>query len=297
MKLNTFHIRFKSFFLDISLVTLFTSFFIPPSFAQGGGSLPFDSYEAELEVKDGTTVAHYKVLWENGKFSEERSYQPLNSSKTYVNKSLFNGNESKVVWENFQNERSAKPTFPSMREALNCAIRKYGIEQVKKMYHLPPNEKLAISNFGKPYPFYALVAVKELPKGFRLASHEPILGVKCDVYEFQNSFQGETTTDKARTPTMVTTNQTQKYWIDPISKIIYKSETKTAPPTNSPRPPTRKSVTLLKLTRNKRFPKGTFELTQGMTAIVPETMKDTPIPSGVVLKLMTGAGSATGVLP
>ncbi len=169
-------------------------------------------------------------------------------------------------------------------------VRKLGKETVRTKYHVPArllDDKLiygrhsllhhsfnTISGLYLVYDFdYA-----HFSKEFRKIGKEKVAGQMCLVFE-------EIRNDAAP----------GRYWIEPRSHFVLRTEHVTP---DSTRQKLDRSVgTTTKFAFRKSLPAELFELPPGTTAYLPESMKDYPLPHGVIRKPMTGKEALLGFDP
>ena len=185
-----------------------------------------------------------------------------------------------------------RPVLPPQTALYNFAwlAQRDGETAVRQRYHVPERvlkgELLQGNRSPLKFSFHALDGLyivmdptddRFFARDYRKTGEAMVAGYKCTVYEYGK-------------PPLI-----NRYWVEPNSHLALKVDKVGGTGTNHA-PIHFVSVTT-KIQFLKSLPVQIFQLPPGTTAYLPEDMKDTPLPPGVLRKPMTGKEALLGFDP
>ncbi len=229
-------------------------------------------FEADIDsVQENRIEPSHHLLYDRGKMREDYfSPQPRHELTGFSR--LYDG-KSNVVWDYFANERRAMPTLGSCFSALSAAARRYGEAEARQRYKVPAGYEsghLTEDHQSRNLDFGLFRVASETSKQTRLVGVEPVAGFACQLYERRNE------PTQAGQPTA-----TWRYWVEPKSRLALRFEILSEFPPSSRMPPRRNGYIARRVRFLKSLPDHRFQLPAGTTAILPATLKDMALPSGV----------------
>jgi hypothetical protein len=236
------------------------------------------SWIYESENTDGT-----KILYDRGKFKLDSGR--LTNRRVYY----FDKTTPLIVWYYDPTEKIANPTLASRMYYFGSFVEKYGLNKVKEAYKIPdsfPESRVLPRKGGflaapfylcdglySIYPVFPSVALT-MKDYYHSKGTAVVANQKCYVFE-----------DRSGSSVSID-------YVEPTSRLVLRNEY-TSPA--HPGVPSETSITSAKTFKFLReIPAGTFKLPAGTTVIVPEIMKDMPLPSNVKRKILTGPNKEFG---
>jgi hypothetical protein len=203
------------------------------------------------------------------------------------------------------------PARPSCLQVLLRRVAREGEAAVRRRYHIPPAINLsdpsdivaesaigagtqehtsgffgpnflvngAPSGFGWPnFMFQLIVFQPEEPflhqRSFQLVGRETAAGRPCRIYRAQNRLT------------------TTTYWVDPGTALVLRKEEKTV--AIGRMPPSSRGYEVTRWKSIPQAPVKAFDPPAGSVVLLPELLKDIPLPPGVRRKPMTGLEATLG---
>jgi hypothetical protein len=232
----------------------------------------------ESENTDGT-----KTFYDRGKYRIDMG--KLENYHVYY----FDRTVPYIVWDYNPAKKTANPTRESLMYFFGSVVKKYGLKKLKETYKIPdyfPESRILPEKYGflrvpfywqtglyQVYPVFPSVALT-MKDYYHSKGTAIVANQKC--YVFEDRHEGSVTVD----------------YVEPNSRLVLRTESEF---TSNPRMPARKSVESAKMFRFlKEMPADKFKLPAGTTVILPEIMKDMPLPPNIKRKILTGPNKEFG---
>jgi hypothetical protein len=257
-------------------------------------------YESIHSSNTNGIIFTSRVLYDRGKFKFEQRYsydKNINKAHhSFIAESdtitYFDKTAPYILWGYDAKTKTAVPGYGSCEYFFKLMSRKLGKQKIMDRHHIPNtphNQKIILQKFerlGNPFVFRGATPsqfVASENKQYIYKGTEDVAGHKCDVYE----------TDPTDNPRN-SIHSIQRIYVDSITHFILRSDLEISP---DPRKPTIKNTSMSSLPSFKilkSIPENEFQLPPGTKVILPQIMKDIPLPRGIIRNIMTGKYKEVG---
>ncbi len=248
----------------------------------------YRTYETEFEVGNGMASLMYRVLFDNGRYRMEynpskwgsdgigHGLAPLDPVKDFAE--IYDATTESVVWDIFPKGLPC-PSIMTVQYAYYQAFKRDGEATMKRRYHYI-DDPLRRTTYILHSAYSRIPTRAKLenigPVDVHKTGAETIAGFLCERYEGTVTI----TPRGPHTPDYVPPHMGVRFWLEPKTQLILKCE-QHFPSFDRRTPPRREVFEVHKLTFLKSIPLSRFQIAPGQKVLLPEIIKDIPLPHGV----------------